>query len=577
MIFACAHCTIGITLPQELRDDPILSNLGNTNIKSKQHTKLEILAENDGTFAIKFGNRKTEGSFKRGALLHRVLALLDESFGNSSLNASAVALNGRAAIFVGHGKSSIAAWLIEKGFKYVADKKLSLGEKLHGLACPLQFDWAAHLAPLPDFGSAPMVKLGDHFFIAPKPEWHTPQPMHSGILIFVNYVEDAQLLLEKINAPEAIALLQENQKGLDEAALTHLAHHTPTITLTYSSFEQLDGVLDHLLQLALGKTMSPVTFDKFVTFMPQAPVPATTKFPILARSDRVIKCKLTIGMATYDDYDGVYFSIQAIRLYHPEILSDVEFVIIDNHPDGPCAEELKKLESAIPNLRYIPVNDVVGTTIKERIFTEANGEFVLCMDCHVMFAPGSLKRLLDFFANNATTIDLHHGPMVHDDLKSLNTQWKIDKWSSGMLGKWFTDPRGLNADNPPFEIEAQGMGVFACRKAAWPSFNPDFRGFGGEEVYIHGKFRARGGKTLCLPFLIWLHRFGRPMGIKYPNNWEDRIRNGMIGYDELGMDTADMIAHFQELLGKDLADKIIAEIYAERGWNSKMPPNTIKS
>ena len=24
-------------------------------------------------------------------------------------------------------------------------------------------------------------------------------------------------------------------------------------------------------------------------------------------------------MATYDDYDGVYFSVQAIRLYHPEV------------------------------------------------------------------------------------------------------------------------------------------------------------------------------------------------------------------------------------------------------------------
>ena len=38
--------------------------------------------------------------------------------------------------------------------------------------------------------------------------------------------------------------------------------------------------------------------------------------------------KLTIGMATYDDYDGVYFTLQAIRLYHPEILHDVEFLVV---------------------------------------------------------------------------------------------------------------------------------------------------------------------------------------------------------------------------------------------------------
>ena len=41
---------------------------------------------------------------------------------------------------------------------------------------------------------------------------------------------------------------------------------------------------------------------------------------------------LTIGMCTYDDYDGVYFSAQAIRLYHPEITAESEILVIDNHP-----------------------------------------------------------------------------------------------------------------------------------------------------------------------------------------------------------------------------------------------------
>ena len=52
---------------------------------------------------------------------------------------------------------------------------------------------------------------------------------------------------------------------------------------------------------------------------------------------------LTIGMATYDDYDGVYFTIQAIRLNHPEIAGEIEFIVVDNHPDGPCAAELKSV------------------------------------------------------------------------------------------------------------------------------------------------------------------------------------------------------------------------------------------
>ena len=37
-----------------------------------------------------------------------------------------------------------------------------------------------------------------------------------------------------------------------------------------------------------------------------------------------------------------------------------------------------------------------------------------------------------------------------------------------------------------------------------------FREFGGEEWYIHEKYRQAGAKCLCLPFLRWQHRFADP-------------------------------------------------------------------
>jgi hypothetical protein len=70
----------------------------------------------------------------------------------------------------------------------------------------------------------------------------------------------------------------------------------------------------------------------------------------------------------------------------------------------------------------------------------------------------------------------------------------------------------------------QGLGVFSCRKAAWLGFNPAFRGFGGEEGYIHEKFRQAGARTLCLPFLRWGHRFGRPAGVPYPVLLNDKVK-----------------------------------------------------
>lgn len=131
-----------------------------------------------------------------------------------------------------------------------------------------------------------------------------------------------------------------------------------------------------------------------------------------------------------------------------------------------------------------------------------------------------------------------------------------------MYGYWGTDERGKDPDAQPFDIPMQGLGLFSCRRAAWPGFNSRFRGFGGEEGYIHEKFRQNGGRTLCLPFLRWMHRFGRPMGVPYPNRWEDRVRNYMIGFRELGLQTAELEQHFQELLG-DAATSMLDRIKKE--------------
>ena len=38
---------------------------------------------------------------------------------------------------------------------------------------------------------------------------------------------------------------------------------------------------------------------------------------------------LTIGMPTYNDFDGVYFTVQALR--HYQDLEDTELVVVDNY------------------------------------------------------------------------------------------------------------------------------------------------------------------------------------------------------------------------------------------------------
>lgn len=256
--------------------------------------------------------------------------------------------------------------------------------------------------------------------------------------------------------------------------------------------------------------------------------------------------KLTIGMAVYNDYDGAYFSIQAIRMFHSEILDEIEFVIIDNCPTSKFGEALKKFTASVSQpIQYIPFTDYSSAFVKGKVFDYARTPYVLVMDCHVMFTQGSLRKLINFYDSGKDFGNFLQGPLLYDNLKSISTHFD-SVWRGQMWGTWGTDKRGTDSNAEPFEIFAQGMGAFSCRKESWLGFNPHFRGFGGEEGYIHEKYRKSGKKAMCLPFLRWLHRFGRPGGVPFKCVTEDRVKNYFIGFTELGISTRPIYDHFLE-------------------------------
>ena len=308
------------------------------------------------------------------------------------------------------------------------------------------------------------------------------------------------------------------------------------------------------------------TFDLYAGLkeFESAYLTATRPQKLISHSEAPLKKgALTIGMATYDDYDGVYFTIQSIRFHHPEIQDKISFILIDNHPDSPVGSALKNLQHTIPDYRYIPFRDYNSTAVRDLIFREADTEYVLCIDSHILIQSGAITRLIDYLDNKPDCMDLLQGVLVADDMKHHYSRFQA-KWFEGMLGNWGVDQQAADAAAAPFEIPMQGLGLFACRKKAWPGFNPRFRGFGGEEGYIHEKFRQQGRKTYCLPFLRWLHRFGRPYGTKYPNLWHNRIRNYYIGFEELGMDPSPVESHFRALLGSAEFETIQKEILLEQ-------------
>lgn len=260
--------------------------------------------------------------------------------------------------------------------------------------------------------------------------------------------------------------------------------------------------------------------------------------------------KLTIGMPCYDDYEGVFFTIQSLRLHHPEVMSEVEFVIVDNNPSSCQGKAVENFAKWVREpIKYVSFTASTGAAnAKEEVFSNAQTPYVLCMDCHILVVPGAIQKLIEGFDGGWDDGNLLHGPMLYDDLSVGATHMDM-VWRGGMQGIWAVYKEALE-DGNPFEIPAHGMGLFACRKDAWKGFNPKFRGFGGEECYIHEKFRQGGKKAVCLPFLKWLHRFNRPNGIPYNVVWEDRIWNYLVGHEELGMNPQPVLDHFSEHLKK---------------------------
>ncbi len=474
---------------------------------------------------------------------------------------------------VGSGKSTLLAWLVSNGFGMQADQVLFFaqdGTRASGLGGPFVMpseEAIKTLCRLPEFGDCLRLKGPEQHVLLSNPEWVLPENESApSFLIFVDHQRGGGFSVAPLSGADLAAKIANLHQDWPEPRLTALQEYlkdTPAITLSYSAFDEIENLLDQLCFHVISVGPAPAVFESYLGRMTGTPAASNQVRPIPARTERKLTPRLTIGMATFDDYDGVYFSLQAIRLYHPEILDEVEFVVVDNNPEGLCAEPLKRLEANIPNYRYIPATGIKGTAVRDYIFREAFGDYVLSMDCHVFFVPGALRRLLDYYAANPDTSDLLQGPLLMDDLETVSTHF-VPEWRMGMYGRWSDSEKQLDLNAEPFEIPNQGLGIFSCRKDAWPGFNPAFRGFGGEEGYLHQKFRNRGDRAMCLPFLQWMHRFERPFGVRYPNNWEDRIRNYAIGWEEVGLPIDEMRAHFTEQTNQQVVDKVFETLAAER-------------
>lgn len=248
----------------------------------------------------------------------------------------------------------------------------------------------------------------------------------------------------------------------------------------------------------------------------------------------------TIGMPSYNNFVEVYFTVQSLRLHHD--LADCEIVIVDNYGDKGLKEFCEK--SGGSQVRYIKYTDIQGVSVaKNKIFEYARGEYVLCIDSHILIRRGALD-------GTPPGDDLVQGPLLYANSVDYVCCWK-PVWRAQMWGIWGETVKTLPSS--PVGIWAMGAGFFACRRDSWLGFNPKFRGFGAETGYLQEKYRKAGRNVWCDPKKVWMHLFyNQGRAIPYRVHLEDRVRNYLIGFEEIGLDTTPIYNHF----GKSFVDKV---------------------
>ncbi len=247
---------------------------------------------------------------------------------------------------------------------------------------------------------------------------------------------------------------------------------------------------------------------------------------------------ITLAMPSFGNPEDVWHTLQSLRLYHP--VTDCEILVVDNQGN----ETVKKI-CRDNRIRYEMWNAVNGTgPVRNKIFELAAGDFVLVIDSHVHLIPEAIKKLKSWLSDNwEDARNLIHGPLFSTSHQNIWTHYD-NQWRSQMWGIW---PKPISPGMIPeevFEIEMMGCGLFGCRKDSWLGFTAE-KGFGGVEGVIHEKYRRHGRKVLCLPFLGWTHRFRfENEAVPFPNDIEDRIKNFIMGFRELGMGLQPLKDHF---------------------------------
>lgn len=241
--------------------------------------------------------------------------------------------------------------------------------------------------------------------------------------------------------------------------------------------------------------------------------------------------KITFGMAVFEDFKGLFFTIQSLRatlFENQKLLHRIEFVVVDSGHKPKISDRIRQWLAKIPNSKYVKYTGPDSTSApRDLVFASATGDIVICVDSHIVLVPSAIPAIDDHFRYDRNRLDIVTGPLLFDAFTTIATHFNT-VWGGGMRGQWADAwrapdgmivearqsgpncilhramdgeevpvmptsgmipdgpipwnryvqalwvhgymPIGMNQSDEAFEIPAMGLGLFACRRDVWPKF-----------------------------------------------------------------------------------------------------------
>jgi hypothetical protein len=191
--------------------------------------------------------------------------LADQSRGGLLFHAAALARRGKGLILpgtIGAGKSTLAAWLLARGFDYLTDELVFVAPgsgRFQAFARPLNLKPPARVILQRKFdfeGQSGQVFSGSQFDLVP-PTFINPRSQVSepdlGLILFPRYLPESAFDLRRLSRAQAgLELMQclVNARNLPDygfSEITRLARTAAAYQMCYAGFDQIGEMVETLL------------------------------------------------------------------------------------------------------------------------------------------------------------------------------------------------------------------------------------------------------------------------------------------------------------------------------------------